>query len=38
MNPPETYLKELSEISSSGAAVKETSFYGQVHCQSLLVA
>ncbi len=28
MNPLETYLKELSEIRSSGAAVKETSDYG----------
>jgi hypothetical protein len=28
MNPLETYLKELSEIRSSGAAVKETSYYG----------
>lgn len=27
-NPLETYLKELSEIRSSGAAVKETSYYG----------
>jgi hypothetical protein len=28
MNPLETCLKELSEIRSSGAAVKETSYYG----------
>jgi hypothetical protein len=28
MNLLETYLKELSEIRSSGAAVKETSYYG----------
>ena len=28
MNPLETYLKELSQIRSSGAAVKETSSYG----------
>lgn len=28
MNPLETYLKELSQIRSSGAAVKETSYYG----------
>jgi hypothetical protein len=28
MNPLETYLKELSEIRSSGALVKETSYYG----------
>jgi len=28
MNPLETYLKELSEIRASGAAVKETSYYG----------
>lgn len=28
MNPLETYLKELSEIRSSGAAVQETSYYG----------
>ena len=28
MNPLETYLKELTEIRSSGAAVKETSYYG----------
>jgi hypothetical protein len=28
MNPLETYLKELSEIHSCGAAVKETSYYG----------
>lgn len=28
MNPLETYLKELSEIHSSGAAVKEISYYG----------
>lgn len=28
MNPLEIYLKELSEIRSSGAAVKETSYYG----------
>jgi|GEM_PF-1064193 hypothetical protein len=28
MNPLGTYLKELSEIRSSGAAVKETSYYG----------
>jgi hypothetical protein len=28
MNPLETYLKELNEIRSSGAAVKETSYYG----------
>jgi len=27
MNPLETYLKELSQIRSSGAAVKETSYY-----------
>lgn len=27
MNPLETYLKELSEIRSSSAAVKETSYY-----------
>ena len=27
MNPLETYLKELSEIRSSGAGVKETSCY-----------
>ena len=28
MNPLETYLKELSEIRASGAAVKETAYYG----------
>ncbi|MGB7912523.1 MAG: hypothetical protein WCF59_09885 [Desulfobaccales bacterium] len=28
MIPLETYLKELSEIRSSGEAVKETSYYG----------
>jgi hypothetical protein len=28
MNPLETYLKELSKIRSSVAAVKETSYYG----------
>ena len=28
MNPLETYLKELTEIRFSGAAVKETSYYG----------
>jgi hypothetical protein len=28
MNPLETYLKDLSEIRASGAAVKETSYYG----------
>lgn len=28
MNPLETYLKELSEIQSYCAAVKETSYYG----------
>jgi hypothetical protein len=28
MNPLEAYLKELIEIRSSGAAVKETSYYG----------
>jgi hypothetical protein len=28
MNPLETYLKELTEIRSSGAGVKETSYYG----------
>jgi hypothetical protein len=28
MNPLETYLEELAEIHSSGAAVKETSYYG----------
>jgi hypothetical protein len=28
MNSLETYPKELSEISSSGAAIKETSYYG----------
>jgi len=28
MIPLETYLKDLSEIRSSGAAVKETSYYG----------
>ena len=28
MNPLASYLKELSEIRSSGAAVKETSYYG----------
>ncbi len=28
MNPLETCLKELSEIRSSSAAVKETSYYG----------
>ncbi len=28
MNPLETYLKELSEIRSCGAAIKETSDYG----------
>ncbi len=28
MNPLETYFKELIEIRSSGAAVKETSYYG----------
>jgi hypothetical protein len=27
MNPLETYLKELSEIRSSGALVKEISYY-----------
>jgi hypothetical protein len=27
-NPLETYLKELAEIRASGAAVKETSYYG----------
>jgi hypothetical protein len=27
MNPLEIYLKELSQIRSSGAAVKETSYY-----------
>jgi hypothetical protein len=30
MNPLESYLKELSEIRSSGAAVKETSYYGKL--------
>ncbi len=30
MNPLETYLKELSQIRSSGAAVKETSYYGSL--------
>lgn len=30
MNPLETYLKELSEIRSSGAAVKEVSYYGKL--------
>jgi hypothetical protein len=30
MNPLETYLKELSEIRSTGAAVKETSYYGKL--------
>lgn len=30
MNPLETYLKVLSEIRSSGAAVKETSYYGSL--------
>lgn len=28
MNPLETYLKELSEIRTSGAATPETSYYG----------
>lgn len=28
MNPLKTYLKELSEIRASDAAVKETSYYG----------
>ncbi len=28
MNPLETYLRELRDIRSSGAAVKETSYYG----------
>ncbi|MBI3950719.1 MAG: N-6 DNA methylase [Acidobacteria bacterium] len=28
MNPLETYIRELREIRSSGAAVKETSYYG----------
>ncbi|MGO9622271.1 MAG: hypothetical protein ACLPT6_12815 [Desulfobaccales bacterium] len=28
MNPLETRLKELSEIRFSGAAIKETSYYG----------
>jgi hypothetical protein len=28
MNPLETYLKEFTEIQSSGAALKETSYYG----------
>lgn len=28
MNPFETYIRELSAIRSSGAAVKETSYYG----------
>ena len=28
MNPLETYLTELRDIRSSGAAVKETSYYG----------
>jgi hypothetical protein len=28
MNPLETYLKELSQIRSSGATVNETSYYG----------
>jgi hypothetical protein len=28
MNPLETYLHDLNEIRSSGAAVKETSYYG----------
>jgi hypothetical protein len=27
MNPLETYLQELSQIRSSGAVVKETSYY-----------
>ena len=27
-SPLETYLKELSEIRSAGAGVKETSYYG----------
>ena len=27
MNPRDTYLRELSEIWSSGAAIKETSYY-----------
>jgi hypothetical protein len=28
MNPLETYFRDLSIIRSSGAAVKETSYYG----------
>jgi hypothetical protein len=28
MNPLETYIRELHDIRSSGAAVKETSYYG----------
>jgi hypothetical protein len=28
MNPLEEYLQAISEIRSSGAAVKETSYYG----------
>ena len=28
LNPVETYLRELRDIRSSGAAVKETSYYG----------
>jgi len=28
MNPPKTYLKEVSEIRSSGVAIKETSYFG----------
>lgn len=30
MNPLETYLKELSQIRSSGAAIKEVSYYGKL--------
>ena len=38
MNLLETYLQDLYDIHSSGAAVKETSYYGMLHAALLALS